>query len=70
MLILELEDDERRILMRVVEERLRELHEDVCSMNRYDLHNEIWREERTLKRLRERLTPIPMLFDTLTASVN
>jgi hypothetical protein len=38
MLILELEDDERRVLMRVVEERLRELHEDVCSMNRYDLH--------------------------------
>jgi hypothetical protein len=69
MLILELEDDERKLLMRVIEERLRDLHEEVRCAEHNDLANALWNEENALKRLRERLRPIPLLFDAL-AGVN
>jgi len=70
MLILELEDDERRLLMRVAEERLRDVHEEIRCMDRYDLNNALWNEEKMLKRLRERLRPMPLMFETLTGAVN
>jgi hypothetical protein len=69
MLVLELEDDERRLLMRVIEERLCDLHEEVRYGEHGDLNNALWNEENALKRLRERLRPISLAYDAL-ARVN
>ena len=69
MLILELEEGERKLLMGVIAQRLRDLHEEVQCADSADLNNALWNEENALKRLCDRLRPIPVAFDALAGVI-
>jgi hypothetical protein len=58
MLILELEQDERKLLLRVIENHIRELGPEIRHTTNYRFHDELLFEQATLMRLADRMRPM------------
>jgi len=60
MFIVEIEPDEREVLLEVIENRLRELGPEIHRCHVADFREGLVREDKVLRRLADRFRPVPV----------